>query len=709
MYRIKHPVRGTLDTTKCDTVHLEFIDERISDKEKKMSALSFVIFASLVITVTVSVSLMCPESVPTVSFVSRCPSNAKEWKSASFRKRCDDVGKIQKCTKAENFVYHCVLNDEATALLEVCAPLYFISGYCARYSIEDQKMINDPRLDCTKFDPPCPIRFQSNESYKYQLCYTNTSHRLQLPETFDPHEHSRSFHQEKEESTTTTIVYVLLVIFVIITLSLLSLLFVGYNRNWIEFSCGNTKLNDEEDKIEATELMKDQDSIYKSARDEINEDVVPEKIKETVDINGDHCKDIVHVDKTGEIEDKKSNDDLSEVAEKTGQRKMEKMHDNSYSVADGCFHENKNGLSIADLSKSELDRYSRKDTNDEEKKTKLGDPKEQGDEQKKIYTSRDVLLLNELEDEGEDYVNIKEPTDRVTNELHSSIYCNTNCDDSEFEKHSGEEPAEFTPVKDTCNTKKYTMSYDPKTHRDSRGEIHDEDLRPGNYDEIKIRLAKYKQIRTQEPLSAIDFGTSDSKRKEEHTLIGSLQRMDLLMDEAKLFERWTPAETVPEHFEFEVEKDRFELFAGKNSVFSMWYPCTFIVDGKTYNCVEQYMVHRKAEIMNDTELAEVIMALNDPREIRESGKEVKNFSQQLWDDCCEAIVEAGNIEKFSQNKGLKEKLCNTIPKLLVEANPYDTKWAIGLSKDDTKALDPLKWKGNNLLGKILTRVRDELC
>lgn len=49
--------------------------------------------------------------------------------------------------------------------------------------------------------------------------------------------------------------------------------------------------------------------------------------------------------------------------------------------------------------------------------------------------------------------------------------------------------------------------------------------------------------------------------------------------------------------------------------------------------------------MNDTELAEVIMALNDPREIRESGKEVKDFSQQLWDDCCEAIVEAGNIEK----------------------------------------------------------------
>lgn len=54
--------------------------------------------------------------------------------------------------------------------------------------------------------------------------------------------------------------------------------------------------------------------------------------------------------------------------------------------------------------------------------------------------------------------------------------------------------------------------------------------------------------------------------------------------------------------------------------------------------------------MNDTEIAEVIMALNDPREIRQSGKEVKNFSQQLWDDCCEDIVETGNIAKVLRQR-----------------------------------------------------------
>lgn len=58
------------------------------------------------------------------------------------------------------------------------------------------------------------------------------------------------------------------------------------------------------------------------------------------------------------------------------------------------------------------------------------------------------------------------------------------------------------------------------------------------------------------------------------------------MDEVKFFERWILVEIVFEYFEFEVEKDKFELFVGKNLVFSMWYLCMFIVDGKIYNCVE---------------------------------------------------------------------------------------------------------------------------
>lgn len=42
------------------------------------------------------------------------------------------------------------------------------------------------------------------------------------------------------------------------------------------------------------------------------------------------------------------------------------------------------------------------------------------------------------------------------------------------------------------------------------------------------------------------------------------------------------------------ERNEYEYFWGNRSVFSQWYPCKFEVDGKPYNCAEQYMMHQKA-------------------------------------------------------------------------------------------------------------------
>lgn len=71
---------------------------------------------------------MCPESIPTVSIVNRCPANATDWVSAAKRKSCQDLGQLQSCTTTDDFVYHCVLNTDATMLLEVCAPTHLMSG-----------------------------------------------------------------------------------------------------------------------------------------------------------------------------------------------------------------------------------------------------------------------------------------------------------------------------------------------------------------------------------------------------------------------------------------------------------------------------------------------------------------------------------------------------------------------------------------------------
>lgn len=172
---------------------------------------------------TISLALnMCPESISTVSIVNRCPANATAWVSAAKRKSCKDLGQLQRCTTADDFVYHCVLNRDATMLLEVCAPTHLMSGYCARFSEVEKRIIIDTGLDCTKFDPPCSSSFLSNESYKYQMCYRNAGVNIK----------GCGVSHEKNVHVTTAIVT-----FTIIILLLLIIIGVAYKFKMIKFFC----------------------------------------------------------------------------------------------------------------------------------------------------------------------------------------------------------------------------------------------------------------------------------------------------------------------------------------------------------------------------------------------------------------------------------------------------------------------------------------
>lgn len=156
------------------------------------------------------------------------------------------------------------------------------------------------------------------------------------------------------------------------------------------------------------------------------------------------------------------------------------------------------------------------------------------------------------------------------------------------------------------------------------------------------------------------------------------------------------------------EKEKYKYFWNRHQVFSHWYPCIFVIGGKTYHCVEQYMMYKKAELMGDDDIAAKIMILDEPKEIKQHGRKVKNFDNELWEKHCQEIVEKGNMAKFSQNIALKEKLISTYPKILVESCPKDKIWGIGLSQDDERAWNESTWQGENLLGKILVKVRKRL-
>lgn len=46
--------------------------------------------------------------------------------------------------------------------------------------------------------------------------------------------------------------------------------------------------------------------------------------------------------------------------------------------------------------------------------------------------------------------------------------------------------------------------------------------------------------------------------------------------------------------------------------------------------------------------------------------------------------------------------------VLVETAPRDTIWGIGLGEKNERARDPSRWRGQNLLGFALMKVREKL-
>lgn len=152
----------------------------------------------------------------------------------------------------------------------------------------------------------------------------------------------------------------------------------------------------------------------------------------------------------------------------------------------------------------------------------------------------------------------------------------------------------------------------------------------------------------------------------------------------------------------------FTFFFTEASPFSQWYRSAFTVDGVTFNCAEQFMMHGKARLFDDPETAQLILAADHPREHKALGRKVKRFDGAVWNREREAIVMAGNRAKFTQDPALLAQLLATRGTTLVEASPYDRIWGIGLAASDPKAQDPATWRGQNLLGKILTQLRDEL-
>jgi ribA/ribD-fused uncharacterized protein len=141
---------------------------------------------------------------------------------------------------------------------------------------------------------------------------------------------------------------------------------------------------------------------------------------------------------------------------------------------------------------------------------------------------------------------------------------------------------------------------------------------------------------------------------------------------------------------------------------SQWWPSPFEVEGVIYPTAEHWMMSQKARLFGDEQTACRILTAESPKEVKQLGREAEGFDAAIWDGRKIAIVEEGSFCKFSQNSGLRDYLTSTGDRILVEASPVDRIWGIGLAADDTDAINPSRWRGENLLGFALMGARQRL-
>lgn len=71
-------------------------------------------------------------------------------------------------------------------------------------------------------------------------------------------------------------------------------------------------------------------------------------------------------------------------------------------------------------------------------------------------------------------------------------------------------------------------------------------------------------------------------------------------------------------------------------------------------------------------------------------------------------MKKANLANYQQNPELRAALFSTEDALLVEVSPQDRRWGAGLDIEDPRLREEAQWPGANLLGKILTEVREEI-
>ena len=149
-------------------------------------------------------------------------------------------------------------------------------------------------------------------------------------------------------------------------------------------------------------------------------------------------------------------------------------------------------------------------------------------------------------------------------------------------------------------------------------------------------------------------------------------------------------------------------FFGSDSFLSNFHKSPIEEKQQTFSTVEHYYQYKKALYFNDQITANAILSSKTPNHAKALSYQIKDFDKDLWMSVAEQTMFNAVTKKFEQNPVLQKQLLSTSG-LLIEANPTDTFFSCGLSLSDPNIEVSTSWKGLNILGKVLCKVRDNLA
>ena len=156
------------------------------------------------------------------------------------------------------------------------------------------------------------------------------------------------------------------------------------------------------------------------------------------------------------------------------------------------------------------------------------------------------------------------------------------------------------------------------------------------------------------------------------------------------------------------ENDDTYTFFGKRHPFSNFNASPTVIQGELYPTTEHYIQEQKALTFSNTQLAEKIRNCQRPDECKKLSKDVVNYHHQTWIEKIPEVLHTALTCKFEQHPPYLNLLKAVKSKTIGEASK-DKIWGTGVELRNNNCLNINMWEGQNLMGKALTRISQELC